>query len=656
MPLSLRSRRPQPAQPPKVNALVAAATLVRRSQLTAALAGRTAGAGGGAAWQDLAWAHYEHCGELRFACNWLGNSLSRARLYAATQPDPEADPVPLPDTHPAAVALAALCGGRDGQAAMLQRLGTHLTIPGESFLVGWDDPESGQQEWATLCSEEIRQKTGDKVEITRLGEDYELPENALIIRIWRPHPRRHWEADSPARGLEVILNELEKLTQHVVAQAESRLAGAGLLCLPLGTVFPPPPAPPQPPGIDPDPVPATAHDQLGAFIESLTEAMVKPIEDRDDANAIVPIIIQAEGDQLEHIRHISFATPLSAEAMQLREEAIKRLATGLDMPAEVLTGMGESNHWSAWQIDESGVRIHVEPVLGLICQALTIGYLRPVLGAEADTGPHPPMIWYDAAELKQRPDRSGAAADLYDRGELSGEALRRESGFGEPDAPPEDERRERLLRGMVDRATVDAQLGVELLVLLGYLQEGDLTLAPAQGELPAADEPPPPDDEGDDVDQRALPERPDTDTPGGDDTTTPPPGASPSPGASQVAHQDGMWLAARLLARHVMTTAGRGLLAAAGRGYRNQHLATPKWELHTCLPYDQAAAERAVDHALEPFAKDFPAGLLVGVRTACRRALAARVPLRDDALAANLPSNAQPTQPTQLQHTQQLQP
>ncbi len=34
-------------------------------------------------WQAEAWEHYNTCGELRYAANWFGNSLSRATLYAA---------------------------------------------------------------------------------------------------------------------------------------------------------------------------------------------------------------------------------------------------------------------------------------------------------------------------------------------------------------------------------------------------------------------------------------------------------------------------------------------------------------------------------------------------------------------------------------------
>ena len=48
-------------------------------------------------------------------------------------------------------------------------------------------------------------------------------------------------------------------------------------------------------------------------------------------------------------------------------------------------------------------------------------------------------MWYDPSEIVQRPDKSDDAVLLYDRMELNGSALRRETGFSEADAPTESE-------------------------------------------------------------------------------------------------------------------------------------------------------------------------------------------------------------------------
>lgn len=587
------------------NALVAAATLISRESLTSAIRPKQTST---TEWQSLAWEHYDTCGELRFAAEWLGNSLSRVRLFAARVKDKDAEPEALGDNDEASVAMAALCGGQDGQSEMMKRLGPHLTVPGESFLVGWDDPDTKRQEWATLCGDEIEESAASNaVTIQWMGQRKELPDDALIIRFWRPHPRKHWEANSPVRGLEMILSELYKLTQHVAAQADSRLAGAGLLVLPLETTFPKPPSAPAETSTDENPQ-QVQQDGLEGFMRTLAHAMVRPIEDRDSSSAVVPVVVQAPGDQIKNVRHISFATPLSQEAMTLRQEAIRRLAAGLDMPAEILTGLGSSNHWTGWLIDENSVKTYIEPIVQLVCNALTVCYLRPILGEDANDSDL--VVWYDASELKQRPDRSAIAKDLYELGELSGAALRREAGFGDPDAPTTDDDKRAVLRGMMDRAAIDTPTAIELLVLLGYVEEGDLSAAPAEGkEIGQGDEADPADAE----DPRALPEKPET----------PPEDDGASLHALALRTQTA---ALALLAGHVMDYAGKRLLASFGRGARGQHKGTPHRELHTVLEVTPGDLGFLLEGAYAAFPGLDPT-LRAEVDAACRAALLGGYPL-----------------------------
>jgi hypothetical protein len=327
--------------------------------------------------------------------------------------------------------------------------------------------------------------------------------------------------------------------------------------------------------------------------------MSTAIQNRDDPAALVPLIVKAPAEQLEHVKHVTFATPLSAEVEGMRETAIRRLALGLDMPPEVLTGMGDANHWSGWQIEESAVKGTVEPMLELICHALTTGYLLPVLGLKAaETNL---MVWYDTSELTQRPDRSGAAGELWDRGELSGDALRRESGFGLEDAPRPDERRRRTLEKLI---AADPGVTPAILELLGYVQPGDLPSVPAIGEQepPALDEPAP----GEPAEQRALPARP----PAGDE---PQPEPVPAGGAASAtaASTSGIALGiawgavAGTIARHAMDYAGKRLLRVAGRAHRGRHEETLAWELHCAISIrDELGGnvERLLENAYDPFA------------------------------------------------------
>jgi hypothetical protein len=70
------------------------------------------------------------------------------------------------------------------------------------------------------------------------------------------------------------------------------------------------------------------------------------------------------------------------------------------------TGGGTSNgvsHWGAWQIEESTIKPHVEPMLDTVVNALTAGYLRPT------TDDLTAYVVYSTAALRLRPDRSKEA-------------------------------------------------------------------------------------------------------------------------------------------------------------------------------------------------------------------------------------------------------
>jgi hypothetical protein len=289
-------------------------------------------------WAEQAWDYYDAIGELRYASNWLGNALSRATLYVAKTPDQGGQPERVEDDE-AQQALYALAGGLAGQSEMLKAFGIHLTIAGDCYLVGFNDPKTKVQRWVVRSPEEVNAYPGTVI-IKIDGTTLTLPEDDVaLIRIWRPHPRRSWEADSPTRGVLPVLYELERLTQMVAAQANSRLAGAGLLIIPAEFDFPTPPGYPG----DADSNPQVS--KLQSFVNRLGHAMITPVTDRSDPNSVVPVIVTAPGDQIGNVKLIQFWTPLDGQAIELRKEAIRRFALGMDMPPEILLGMGGTNHW-----------------------------------------------------------------------------------------------------------------------------------------------------------------------------------------------------------------------------------------------------------------------------------------------------------------------
>jgi hypothetical protein len=399
------------------------------------------------AWQDRAWVWYDTIGEYRYACAWVGNLLSRALLFAAEGG--------LPTKNPDAVgAMEALFGGHDGQREMLRQLGIQFTVAGEAYIVGEDGGEDPGDRWWVVAASEIT-KNGDTWKVGKKAVD-----DPLVMRLWRPHPRANNKPDSPSRAILPILSEIDGLTKHVSAQIDSRLAGAGILLLPDGISFST--------TASSEGGEKSVTGELDPFLEELMETMMLAIRDRSDASALVPIILQAPGEHLDKVRHVVFSTPLDEQSIELRKEAIRRLALGMDMPPEILTGTGEINHWGAWQVEEASIKAHTEPLLHIITDSLTEGYLRPYLEASgmSEEEARNFTIQADTSAMRLRPNRSKEAIELYDRALLSKEATVRENGFDEADIMSDEEITEFFTQKVAGGSTTP-ELVAEALRILG---------------------------------------------------------------------------------------------------------------------------------------------------------------------------------------------
>lgn len=388
-------------------------------------------------WQADSWHHYNRCGELQYAATWMANSLSRIRLYAAEVGDDGRPGKPAANVTAQKIAHQ-LFGGPSQAGQMLAQIGVHLTVPGDLFIVAESDPASPQDDWYIISTSELVKKNG-QLGVDR-GDGWRPldPNTTVLIRVWNPHPQRYEEATSATRACLPVLRELEKLDQHVHATLESRLP-AGILFLPDNISF-----------RAPTPETQAASGSVDAFMSMLTEAMMAAIEDRDSPASLVPITVKVPPEAMNSVQHISFGNDLIAAVATMREACIRRLALGLDMPPEQLLGMGDSNHWSSWQIEEGGVKVHVEPKALTICAALTESYFRPALRAAGVENPEDYCLWYDVTELILRPNRAQAAQDLYETRSLGEDVMMREAGF-DPEADKADaaEFKRRLLMDLL---------------------------------------------------------------------------------------------------------------------------------------------------------------------------------------------------------------
>lgn len=567
------------SKPHTVNSIVASAEVITARQLSNThLTTEKA-----AKWQEDSWGYYDTVGEFRFGVNWLANAMSRINLVAARPPTQVGDePTPLSrdddeltsDEARAIELVELIAGGASGQGQLLHAFGQHLSIAGFGWLVAEpdpNDPNADEYETWNVYSHDGLKVEGAGTEAdphhykvrTGAGSDNfrRLHPNALVVKCWRSHPRRPWEADAPVRGVLGVLQQMDLLSAHITATGESRLAGAGILAIPSEAVFPPSMTTTTTTIKDEDGndvVVEVQQDPLDGFLEQLVEAASVARKDRGSAASVIPLTIQIPGAFLDKMQHIRFSTPFDDKVLALLEAAIKRLALGMDMPPEILTGMSGVNHWTAWQVEETAITLHIEPPSEIIAHALSKGYLRLAMEAEG-RDPDAAMVWYDASDLATPPDRSGNVVEAYDRNQASGDALRRELGLSDEDAPDEVEA---LRREFLTVAKGAPTLAPAMMYLAGLIDREQLEFVSAMlagQQAPAAGEAePPPADEPDEPD---APAEPDVGPEGTPDTEPP----SQAAAMSQAAIAAGLTHACDGVVWRAIERAGQRLRTAAQR-------------------------------------------------------------------------------------------
>lgn len=550
-------RRPPKDVPDSAMALVyqAAQKGARRSITASAMplegpAGRQAwNARGGSAWQKDAWYHFDACGEARSAVMWIANAVSRAALYAA-ETDPETGQItgPTDDARAQAVASAML-GGYEERPQLQSTMALHWQVPGETFVLIQPQGGSESDRWLVLSDNEVSNTGGTwsftdpltgVITKTRPGTD-------KLIRVWSPHPLQQTHADSAFRAALPILREIEKTSQNIAARLDSRIAGNGMLFIPQEIDFP-----------RGENEPADALN----FARMLMDAAEASLQNPGTAAAQVPLVAQVPAELIGNFQWLDFASKLDDQIMDMRGDAMQRLGRTLDMPKDIALGeMGDANHWSAWQIEETTYKIHVEPFLVKLAAALTKEYYRPALKAMGVEDPSRFVLAWDISEVTSRPDRSDDMRDLHDRGLISDNYMRAQFGIPDDAIPTEQEAREQLAVRLVTNAPTTLE-NPSVAAAVGF----EPTANPdAPAITPSTPTPP--------AESRALPNRP-----------------------SEPEAEEGLVAAAELVVFDALSRAGGRLLT---RQYRGQFASTPKTELHTVIPHSADDMPRLMEGSFQ---------------------------------------------------------
>lgn len=402
-------------------------------------------------WQRELWGFYRSLDAFRYAMLWYSQTMSKVRITAAVARRGGDEPEPVTD-GPAAEAVAEFFGGSSGQAQYMRQMSIQLGVPGEGYVFAVPDPDTpGGMCWHVKSNTEIQVKSGRVQDpTTRVARTMDLwefeveegqwttqPPETLAFKQWYPDAEKSWRPDSPARAALNDMRVLAMLNSRVIAMSVSRLASNGILLYPQEITFP------AKPGFE---------DELDPFTAEWLDIAGKVIENPGSALAAIPLPIKVPQQYIKDFTHMDFANTYDEKLAALIDLYYDKLSIGMNMPKEVITGLGETSHWNSWQLDEQGITVHIAPGAELMLAGATKGYLQPWLKAAGaplrDAKGDEYIMWPDTSELVVPPDRSTAADQARDRVLISDAAYRREKGFGESDAPEKTEQRDQVLLHM----------------------------------------------------------------------------------------------------------------------------------------------------------------------------------------------------------------
>lgn len=390
-------------------------------------------------WQKIAWEFYDTNPQLHNAVDYVGNACSLVRIYVANVDENGVRQDEVTDDAEIAALADNLFGGPAAKAEVLRALAESLTVAGECYLIGLSARPAYTDKWMVVAPSEVRRQ-GKNVIVTigHAVRETLNPGRDIIVRVHTPHPRRPLLADSPVRALLDTLSRMREIQLYKRSQFNSRIANAVVLPVPESLAIPK--------GDDE----ATSVDDV---YQQLFEVMTSNLEGKGTAAQIAPIIWPmplAELEAMKGIQPIRFESVLSDALSKMEEQEIQNLAVGINVPVEIQIGSREMNHWGVWFAGEEFIVKSVMPIMGRIVDAITTAYLEPALKT-LGRDPKRFTYWYDVAPLASSANQAVDTLNLYEKGVVSAETVRRAFNYRETDAPTDEETGKRTVKEVILR-------------------------------------------------------------------------------------------------------------------------------------------------------------------------------------------------------------
>ena len=368
----------------------------------------------GATWQPRAWDYWGMLGELHYPTSQLARHITRLDWDVeingrALDADSELGSKPETDQ------FFDLVADGIGRIEAARLLALNFQVAGEGWYV-WRGEERG---WTVMSvvDPELR-GTLQNQEFTRIQ-----------FKVTDPRDQRY--AESAFMSVVGPAEELLTLEALSRAQSRARISQAGIFLRPKEVQF------------DED------SDPFGADLE---EAMTAPIADERSPSALMPLDVEVPADMIEKFRHIVFERPYDENLPERVERATRRIAIALDIPPELLLGVADLNHWTAWLTQEDTHRSHVEPLAFRVAEVFEVAGEYYLPGSTVRVRPNATALLARRSSIRDAMDatRLGAVGLRYVRDAI---------GASDEDAPTaEDLELIMMLRGAQrEREPVAAQ-------------------------------------------------------------------------------------------------------------------------------------------------------------------------------------------------------
>lgn len=373
-------------------------------------------------------------GEVRYVVGWASDQMSRmgwrvlvggSATWNVTTPEGvpitsngEQDDSDMSD-HPvrASERLLDLVGWG---ASAVRQITTNLYVSGELYYIVTPNTSPRGGDWQV-------------VSVIHPDRQKLLKKSAFSVRGLIPHPADPDSPDAPLFGVLPLLEDMDWLTRLSRSQSSNRVGMRGIL------------------GVADS---LSMVNGSESFWDDLNDLIHEAMKDPTDTGMAVvrgpSELVEQSGNGMKGLSLLVPQYPYDDKIDARMAKMVERLAYGLPIPPEILLGAQAASRATAFQIEESSYRAHIEPMAERIARVAqeALSLILPDLG-EINVDPDPTAILARRHSVQD-------ALELFDRGAVSLAYLREVMGAPTGSEPDEEDWQNRARVAQVRPQSVPA--------------------------------------------------------------------------------------------------------------------------------------------------------------------------------------------------------